>query len=121
MRIQKSVAAVGIGALVVIGTGSAVAATGHSLILGAKNTATKTTTLSDSKGTPLALSAPNGKAPLSVNSSTEVKKLNAALLDGLSASGLLKKVTGHCATGGAVVSIAPSGVTCRTVADRSST
>jgi hypothetical protein len=108
---------VGIGALVVMGAGSAVAATGHNLILGAKNSATKTTTLSDAKGTPLSLVAKTGKPPLAVSNSTEVKKLNAALLDGLSASGLLKKVTGHCATGGAVVSVSPSGVTCRTVAD----
>jgi hypothetical protein len=116
MRIQKSVAIVGIGALVVIGTGSAVAATGHNLILGAKNTATKTTTLSDSKGTPLSLGAPKGKPPLQVNSSTEVKKLNAALLDGLPASALERKITANCAAGAAVRAISGTSLTCTAVA-----
>jgi hypothetical protein len=64
----------------------------------------------------LSLTAPKGKAPLAVSNSTEVKKLNVGLLDGFSASGILKEVTGHCAAGGAVVSVTPRGVTCTTVA-----
>jgi len=49
---------------VVLGSaGGAGAATGGSFILGKANTETSMATLSNSKGIPLSLSAPSGKAP----------------------------------------------------------
>ena len=81
-------AALAAGALVavVLTPGSAVAATAKSVLLGRTNKATTTTTISNSKGTPLALTAKKGSAPLKVSSSTKVAGLNADQLDGLSSS-----------------------------------
>jgi hypothetical protein len=80
--------AIGALALAVGSLGVAAAANGGSLVLGHSNTASATTRLSDSSGTPLALHAGKNKAPLSVNSKTLVKNLNAQELDGLAASKL---------------------------------
>jgi hypothetical protein len=80
--------AIGMLSVVIGGIGVATAANGGSLVLGHSNTATSTTTLSNSKGTPLALKARHGKAPLKVNSSTKVRHLNADKLDGSSAAAL---------------------------------
>jgi hypothetical protein len=80
--------AVGMLSVVIGGIGVATAANGGSLVLGHSNTATTTTTLSNSKGTPLALKARHGKPPLRVNSSTKVRHLNADKLDGSSAAEL---------------------------------
>jgi len=76
------------GAIVmgVLGGGSAVAATGGKFILGYSNSATKTSTLSNAYGTPLALTAKSGSAPLKVNSGTKVTYLNADRVDGLDSS-----------------------------------
>jgi hypothetical protein len=115
MRVSKSVVAIGLGAIVIIGSGSAVAATGHNLILGHKNSATKTTTLSDSKGTPLSLKARKGHAPFAVNSSKVVTHLNADLLDGLSSSALQRKITGKCAAGTAATAVSGTSLTCTAV------
>jgi hypothetical protein len=81
-------AALAAGALVavVLTPGSAVAATAKSVLLGRSNKATTTTVLANSKGTPLALTAKKGSAPLKVSSSTKVAGLNADQLDGLSSS-----------------------------------
>jgi hypothetical protein len=81
-------AALAAGALVavVLTPGSAVAATAKSVLLGRTNKTTTTTTISNSKGTPLALTAKKGSAPLKVSSSTKVSGLNADQLDGLSSS-----------------------------------
>jgi hypothetical protein len=81
-------AALAAGALVavVLTPGSAVAATAKSVLLGRTNKATTTTTIRNSKGTPLALTAKKGSAPLRVSSSTKVTGLNADQLDGLSSS-----------------------------------
>jgi hypothetical protein len=54
--------------------------------LGARNSTTATTTITNSAGTPLALNAKSGSAPLAVNSSKVVSKLNADYVDGVSAS-----------------------------------
>ncbi|HEX3823105.1 MAG TPA: hypothetical protein VHV79_01430 [Mycobacteriales bacterium] len=70
------------------GIGIASAANGGSLVLGSSNTATHTTSLKDSKGTPLALIAKKGKPPLTVNSGQLVKHLNAAEVGGLTPSKL---------------------------------
>ena len=66
--------------------GSAVAATAKAVLLGKANSATTTTTITNSKGTPLALNAKKGTAPLKVNSTVVVPNLNADRLDGLSSS-----------------------------------
>jgi hypothetical protein len=85
-----SVVSVLIGAVAVSvgGVGVAVAANGGSLVLGHTNRATSLTRLDDPKGTPLALTAGHGAAPLTVNSSKQVAHLNASLLGGDSASSL---------------------------------
>jgi hypothetical protein len=86
--------------------GIAAAANGGSLVLGHHNTATTTTTLADSKGTPLTLIGKKSKPPLSVNSSQLVKHLNASLLDGQSASGLVAQgSTGQTAAAGPGVTL----------------
>jgi hypothetical protein len=84
----RSVVAGGIGVLclAVGGLGVATAANGGSLTLGQHNTATSTTTLKDRHGTPLSLFGKKSKPPLKVNSSKQVKHLNASLLGGLSAA-----------------------------------
>ncbi|HEX3906412.1 MAG TPA: hypothetical protein VHW92_00610 [Mycobacteriales bacterium] len=68
--------------------GIATAANGGSLVLGHSNTATSTTTLKDKHGTPLSLVGKKSKPPLKVNSSKQVKHLNASLVGGQSASQL---------------------------------
>ena len=75
-------------ALVIGGAGLADAATGGSFILGRANSESSTASLSNSKGTPLSLSAPSGKAPLAVNRNVLVKNLNAQYVGGLSATSL---------------------------------
>jgi hypothetical protein len=84
----RSVVVGAIGALCLTagGLGVATAANGGSLVLGQHNTATSTTTLKTSDGTPLSLVGKKSKAPLKVNSSKQVKHLNASLLGGLSAA-----------------------------------
>jgi hypothetical protein len=74
--------------LVVGGAGFADAATGGTFILGKANTEHSKASLSNSKGTPLSLSAPANVAPLEVNGKALVANLNANYLGGLSASDL---------------------------------
>jgi len=71
-------------------TGTAAAATGGTFVLGRSNAETSTATVSNSRGTPLSLKASSGHAPLSVNSSVRVPRLNADLLDGLHSSAFLR-------------------------------
>jgi hypothetical protein len=68
---------------VLLGGGTAVAATGGTFILGRSNAASTTTTLTNSAGTPLALNAKTGTAPLRVNTTVKVPNLNADTVDGL--------------------------------------
>jgi hypothetical protein len=90
MRIKLSpVAVIGTTLLMVIGgVGIADAATGGDFLLGKSNSESSTASLSNSKGTPLSLSAPKNTAPLAVNRSTMVKNLNANFVGGLSATDL---------------------------------
>jgi hypothetical protein len=88
LRYGVGVGMIGVLALVVAGTGIADAANGGSLVLGHHNAATSTTTLTDNHGTPLALHGKTSDPPLTVNSSKEVKHLNAATVGGKSASAL---------------------------------
>src|SRR5215475_8898847 len=62
-------------ALALGGTGIAGAATGRFFLLGQANTEKATATLTNSKGTPLSLSAPVNKAPLKVNRKALVTNL----------------------------------------------
>lgn len=74
--------------LVVAMSGAAVAVTGRSVILGAGNSATRTTGISNTKGTPISLNAGRGAAPIEVNSATKVTNLNADRVDGIDGSQL---------------------------------
>lgn len=79
-------------ALIFGGTGLASAATGGAFILGRTNSEATTAKLTNTRGTPLSLSAPKAKPPLVVNRSAMVGNLNANYVGGLSAGSL--KVTG---------------------------
>lgn len=98
------VAGIVLGAVVASGLGIAGAATGQNFLLGRSNTAASVSSLRSGSGTPLSLRAPTGHAPLAVNSSTEVKQLNAAMVGGLSARQLQRRVTGHCPAGVSAIS-----------------
>jgi hypothetical protein len=75
--------------------GTAYAANGGTFRLGQSNSASKTTTLTNSTGTALRLNAPSTKAPLSVGTNkTKVPNLNADLLDGKDSSAFLQKSSG---------------------------
>jgi hypothetical protein len=74
--------------LVLGGAGLADAATGGNFILGKANHERSAASLINSKGTPLKLSAPPNRAPLSVNRKVMVQNLNAQYVGGLSASAL---------------------------------
>ncbi len=98
-------------ALFVALSGTAVAATGGTFLLGERNRARATSVLTNPVGTPLALAGPTSKAPLKVTSRTKVKNLNADTVDGLGAEDLL--AAGGAPTfyeyGGQVPPIAPAG------------
>jgi hypothetical protein len=69
--------------------GTAVAATGGNFILGKANTATSTTSLTNSKGTALSLSSTPTTPPLKVSNSVQVPNLNASELGGKTSSAFL--------------------------------
>jgi hypothetical protein len=85
-----------LGAAIVLtgGLGIATAANGGSLVLGADNTATRTTTLTDKGEPPLSLVTGKSHAPLRVNSKRLVRNFNSDLLDGRNAGGLLTRGSG---------------------------
>jgi hypothetical protein len=101
--------AIGVLSVAVGGLGVAAAANGGSLTLGHSNSATKTTTLKDSKGTPLSLSGKKTSPPLKVNSSVKVKHLNADEVDGLSAGKLATSGSGVQTAVEADISLGASG------------
>jgi hypothetical protein len=74
-----------------IGGGTAYAVNGSSLLIGRSNSATLPTSLSNPAGTALSLSSKAGTAPLRVNDSTKVSRLNADLVDGLDGGALALK------------------------------
>ena len=79
-------------ALFVAMSGTAVAATGGSFVLGRDNTASRTTTLHSRAGAPLSLEAPTGRSPRRFNSARQVSLLNADLLDGLHGRAFARKL-----------------------------
>ena len=98
----------------VLTVGGAYAATGGTFILGQANSADAESKLKNKNGTPLALVAKAGTAPLTVNTGVKVQNLNSDRLDNLEASALQRRITGTCAVGSAVrVVKAGGGVTCQ--------
>lgn len=89
MKISRPVA-FGMGAIMtlVIGSGTAYAATGGKFILGHKNHAGQTTTLANKHGTALSLKSKAGTPSLTVNRTTKVPNLNADMIDGLDSTKL---------------------------------
>lgn len=87
------------GAIValVLGSGTAVAATGGKFILGKSNSATTTTVLTNTRGTALQLNSKAGTPALKVSNATKVPNLNADRLDGLD-SGALALASGQTNT-----------------------
>lgn len=87
MKISRTSSfAMGAVVALVLGSGTAYAATGGKFILGSSNSATKTTTLTNSRGTALSLKSKAGTPSLAVNSSAKVTNLNADKLDNLDSS-----------------------------------
>jgi len=81
--------AISLAALVFAMSGTAYAATGGDFLLGKANTATSVTSLTNSKGTALSLSASPATPPLKVSNSVQVPSLNASELDGDTSSAFL--------------------------------
>jgi hypothetical protein len=114
MRVTPA-AVVGTTALVVALSGTAVAATGGSFLLGHINKTTSNTVINNSKGTALVLAAKKGIAPFGVNgNTTKVPWLNADLLDGLDSSKLQLRVSGQCGSTAITAISATGSVTCMT-------
>jgi hypothetical protein len=98
MRVSRKTSfAAGAMAALVLGSGTAYAATGGSLILGMSNKAGATSVLSNKNGVALSLNSKSGTPSLKVNRSVKVPNLNADMVDGLSAGSfaLAKGNTGH--------------------------
>lgn len=112
MRVTPA-AVVATTALVIALSGTAVAATGGSFLLGHTNRTTSNTIISNSKGTALVFAAKKGIAPFSVNGDkVKVPSLNADLLDGVDSTKLQLRVSGQCGST-AISSISATGsVTC---------
>jgi hypothetical protein len=91
----RSTTTFAMGAIValVLGTGTAYAATGGKFILGRSNSASTTTTLSNAYGTALTLNSKVGHAPFKVNRTTKVTYLNSDLLDGLDSTHFARATT----------------------------
>jgi hypothetical protein len=90
-----------LAATVVVGGANlaAYAANGHPVLLGQKNTATKTTTIKNAKGTVLSLKGKKGKPTFKVSNTEKIKKLNADLVDGLDSTALQNKTYTYNLTG----------------------
>lgn len=79
--------------VVTLGGGTAYAATGGTFLLGKSNSASTTTALTRTTvGAPLSLLAKPGSAPLAVNSTVKVTRLNADLLDGKDSTAFQPKI-----------------------------
>ncbi|MDX6202424.1 MAG: hypothetical protein QOJ83_1924 [Frankiales bacterium] len=106
---------VGTTALVIALSGTAVAATGGTFVLGHINRTTSNTVIANSAGTALVLAGKKGVAPFGVNGNkTKVPSLNADLLDGLDSTKLQRRVLGQCGTTGISAVSATGSVTCMT-------
>lgn len=89
MKISRPIAfTTGAVMALVLGSGTAFAATGGKFILGKSNAATTTTALKNNNGTALQLTSKAGTPSLKVSNATRVPNLNADRLDGLDSSAL---------------------------------
>src|SRR4051812_10669303 len=77
--------------LVTAGTGTAVAATGGTFVLGRPNTTTTPTNLTNTNGTALGLTSKAGTPSLFVSNTVKVGNFNADLLDGLDSTAFALK------------------------------
>jgi hypothetical protein len=104
MTINSTVAfAAGAVVALVLGSGTAYAATGGTFKLGRANSATSASTLTNADGTALVLRSKAGQPSLKVNRSTKVPNLNADLVDGVSSSSLARVVRVGTVTGTGIV------------------
>ena len=117
-------------ALLVALSGTAIAATGGSFILGQANTASSqssltanqsgtalqiTNTSTDPAATALGLKVAKTNPPFTTNSKVKVANLNADSIDGLNASQLQRRITASCLNDQAIAAVAADGTaTCRT-------
>lgn len=84
MKISRTASfGIGVIATLLLGTGTAVAATGGTFLLGKSNSASTPTSLTNSSGTALVLNSKSGTPPLKVNNTTKATNLNADQLDGI--------------------------------------
>jgi len=117
--VRKTLAGIGVVALLAataLGVGAAGAATGASFLLGKVNRAPSTSALIAKAGSPLRLSGSKTDPPLRVNSTVEVRRLNAAMVGGVGLAGLQRPIESACATG--IQSATASGVaTCSMLQD----
>jgi hypothetical protein len=96
-------------ALFVASTGTAVAATGGSFLLGRANTETTTASLSNPNGTALSLGGGKGAPAFAVNNSAKIYRLNADALDGLDSTLFQRRIGGTCAPGYSIRTINANG------------
>jgi hypothetical protein len=85
--------AAGAVVVLVLGTGTAYAATGGDFKLGRANTAGRATTLTAPNSSALVLRSKVGLPPLRVNRTAKVPNLNADLVDGVNSTSLARVVT----------------------------
>lgn len=97
MKFSTTSFAAGAVAVLVLGSGTAYAATGGKFILGKSNYAGATSSLTNKNGTALALNSKSGTAPLKVNRTVKVANLNSDFLDGLD-SGSFARSSGKTGT-----------------------
>lgn len=121
MRRYLAGAAFGVVATLVL-TGTAVAATGGTFVLGRTNSASSQTLLTSTAATGpiLALSVSRaGQTPLAVSPSAgKATHLDADELDGLDSTALQRRVSGRCVSGQAVTGVSVTGaVACASTQD----
>lgn len=96
--------------LLVMTTGTTYAATGGHFVLGKANKAkTPSVLANDGKGPALRLKTKRSTPNLSVSNKVKIKRLNADLLDGLTAADLQRRISGSCPAGQAVTSVSAGG------------
>jgi hypothetical protein len=104
--------AAGAVAALVLGSGTAVAATGGKFILGHGNSAGAVSTLTNSRGPALSLKSKAGTPSLVVGSRTKVANLNADTVDGVDSTKLARTAgqSGHVVAAGVSVDTDEDGV-----------
>ena len=95
LMFKEKVTPFAIGAIsaLVVGSGTAYAATGGNVLLGKSNEAGATTKLKSTQGAALALKAKSNTPVLKVSNAKKIAQLNADKLDGLSSADFVKQGT----------------------------